>query len=1344
VINGSVLSGGGAITVEADNDVNFGAAGTLDVEMGGAGPILVVSDDDDAGGGAITMADGAFINGRTGDITLDSTGNVTLGELFTLADVTIDSGMGSILDTADADANDITADTALLNGATGVGQGINFLETTLAGLEADAGTGGLWLTNTGDLEIGNVDAGTTGITANGNVAVDVAGVVLVTEPIDSNGGNVVLSATADVAVFAPIDSDGGTITLHSDTDSMAAGGIAVTSMVNSAGGDITLGGGADPAMNPAMGTVATEDGVIISGGTLNAGAGNISIRGESAVEDGVDIRGASSVSTTIGTITITGTSTGAMGEDGVQIMDAGTTITSATGLVTIQGTGSGQDGVDIQGGAVVSSTGMAAAGITIAGMASSTMESGVEIENAGSRVTSVTGPIQIMGMNPGDLGVIVADGAVVSSTGTGATAAPITIMGTGEVGVALVDAGTQVTSVDGDIMVNGAGSPGPGTALADGASVSSTGATSDAATITIMGTSDGDDGTGLFTGAAVTSVNGDIQIDGDASGGGDDGVHLDSTSTVTSTGTGMDAADIQITGTGGSDVGVQSDGMVSSVDGDVQITGTATNDDAVVVGGGSVQSTGTGDVTLTSNDSAATGDDLTVLSGATVQTATGDVILRSGDDLAVDSGATVTAGGQLRIEADFADADGGTGADVTLEGAISTVTPARILGGADNDTFTLDPDSTTGSLQIDGQGGDDSYDVFFGNLGGQVDIDDQAAEGTDDLILWGSGMPNVFTIGATQTTLGAQTVTYTANLEDITVEGEGGADTFDVTPSTTATIDLLGGDPTMAPGDTVNFMTPAGQSVAVTPDGADGGTFSTSGGFLDVTFDEIEAVSFTGDSLIVNSGGNDDLFDVTLTGADSGTLALTTDVDGVPGPTALINIMFSGLERLVANGEGGDDVFRQNNTGGPLGLLNGMEFNGGTGSDTLETLGGTATDVIHTFANSSDGSITIDAFGLTYTGLEPILDTITATTRTFTFAGTDDDITLSDLGGGVSRISSVSSSETVDFVNPTSKLTINAGDGADSFDGSASAIAATINGGAGNDSLTGTQFVDQINGGDNDDELTGGVGNDDLNGDGGNDLFIWNNGDGSDVVDGGADTDELEVNGSTVSPAGDTITISANGSRFDLTRAAGGMGLGPFSLDVGTIETLDLNTLDGEDSVTVGDLTGVDDLVTLLIETGAGNDTVDASALPDLGLSILIEGGDDDDTLTGAAGPSMINGNMGNDELNGGAAADTIMGGGGGDDVMNGGAGGDMLSGQAGDDTMTGGLGDDTMNGGADTDRIVESRDADFDLGDASLTISPSETDTLVDVEEADLNGGAAANTIDASDFSGTTATAAT
>jgi len=77
--------------------------------------------------------------------------------------------------------------------------------------------------------------------------------------------------------------------------------------------------------------------------------------------------------------------------------------------------------------------------------------------------------------------------------------------------------------------------------------------------------------------------------------------------------------------------------------------------------------------------------------------------------------------------------------------------------------------------------------------------------------------------------------------------------------------------------------------------------------------------------------------------------------------------------------------------------------------------------------------------------------------------------------------------------------------------------------------------------------------------------------------------------------------------------------------------------------VTVGDLTGVADLAALLIDASAGADTVDASALPDLGLRVLLEGGNDNDTITGSAGPSAINGNMGNDSLIGGAATDDTI-----------------------------------------------------------------------------------------------------
>lgn len=391
--------------------------------------------------------------------------------------------------------------------------------------------------------------------------------------------------------------------------------------------------------------------------------------------------------------------------------------------------------------------------------------------------------------------------------------------------------------------------------------------------------------------------------------------------------------------------------------------------------------------------------------------------------------------------------------------------------------------------------------------------------------------------------------------------------------------------------------------------------------------------------------------------------------------------------------------------------------------------------------NNSGGTITLTASDSVAAGDNLTIDAVTISADSGMITLNAGDNLTMDAGATVSTNGDVvinldngdadtgtGTTSTVAGTFTVGSLTISGEADNDSIDASAIAVGATFNGFAGDDTLIGGSGNDSIN---------GNAGDDVLQGNAGEELFVWNNGDGSDMIDGGADTDELEVNGSTVSSAGDQITISANGTRLDLARADGGAGLGPFSLDVGTIETLDLNTLDGDDNVTINDLTGVADLATLQIDAGAGNDSVDASALPDLGLSVLLEGGDNDDTLTGGAGSSTINGNSGNDSLTGGAAPDTIMGGG-GDDVMNGGAGGDMLSGQSGGDTMTGGLGDDTMNGGAETDRIVESRDSDFDLGDATLTISPTETDTLIDVEEADLTGGAAANTIDASDFSGT------
>ena len=162
---------------------------------------------------------------------------------------------------------------------------------------------------------------------------------------------------------------------------------------------------------------------------------------------------------------------------------------------------------------------------------------------------------------------------------------------------------------------------------------------------------------------------------------------------------------------------------------------------------------------------------------------------------------------------------------------------------------------------------------------------------------------------------------------------------------------------------------------------------------------------------------------------------------------------------------------------GTINPTNGLTFNGGTGGedgdgDTLEILGGTATSVEHRFVDSASGSMLFDGEGtatITYTGLEPIIDTILAGDRTFSFTGGPETITLSDDGvaaNGTSRIDSDLFGEVVTFLNPTDNIFINTevsgGTGADQVDivGLDSDFDANLTVSAGTDDTINTGAVD--------------------------------------------------------------------------------------------------------------------------------------------------------------------------------------------------------------------------------------------------------------------------------------------
>jgi Ca2+-binding RTX toxin-like protein len=149
--------------------------------------------------------------------------------------------------------------------------------------------------------------------------------------------------------------------------------------------------------------------------------------------------------------------------------------------------------------------------------------------------------------------------------------------------------------------------------------------------------------------------------------------------------------------------------------------------------------------------------------------------------------------------------------------------------------------------------------------------------------------------------------------------------------------------------------------------------------------------------------------------------------------------------------------------------------------------------------------------------------------------------------------------------------------------------ATTLNGGGGNDTLTGGSFAETLIGGDNNDTLRGGAGNDIALLGTGADTFIWNPGDRSDTVDGQNGEDLLAFNGANI---GENISLARNGTHLRLTR-----DVGMAVLDVNNTEAVALQALGGADNITVDPLGATDvTRVDLELESAPGSGTGDGSA----------------------------------------------------------------------------------------------------------------------------------------------------
>jgi hypothetical protein len=1057
-----------------------GGAGTMSITgTGGAG----------TGGtnhGILITQSGSLVSTASGSVSLNGTAGAGAGTTSFAVNVT---SSASVQTTASGPIN-IVADSLNIDNTSTVTAGaanVTLLQKTngrLINLGAADSATQLGLT---DSELDRFTAGTV-LIGNANTG------TISTSAAITHANHLSLLTGAGIAF-----GDALTLAANKNLNASAVSTISLTNAMGNA--DVATSGTGTIDITTARNVVLNSGSSIVTvDGALTVSANQQNPATTGAFK-GIELINGQVRSLGLGNVTVSGRggfSNGSSNLHGVNLNLANSLISSGGGNVVVNGTGGGigtsifNHGVVILGGAQVTAGGTGTVTVNANGgneAGTGNANFGLNLEDNNSRITSSGGAVLVTGRGGSTLGASSSNQGIV--TGIGTT-------------IAAGGAGTTTVNGFGGGLLGGPNNDGmelSGLISSGGGNVSVTGTGGGAAQ------TDGTQGIFLFADGTITAAsNGIVTVV--ATGGSSPTARNSDGMTVAGT-ISTNGGNLFLTATGGTSTSQEGQvGLRVINNAVVAAGGTGVTNITAAGGTGSLGfnhgiymsgsplariGSGSGGVNIVTTVADGQSTPLFMAPGGSISTTANGPINVSANGISMDIATSINAGtGSLTIQPSSAGIEINLGAaDIFNRISLTDAEMDRmtagtlILGNATTGTVTLSTSITRPAAtitQINSAAAINFTTGSYDSAGGDVTLN----PGT---------VISPATSGVDVTT-GAGTLAFGSN-DDLTIVINGlTVDTQHQQLNVAGLVNLTGLDLAVSG----SFVPTGSESfVIVNNDGTDPvvGTFNgiAEGTLISANFlgsglpASVSYVGGTGNDVVINVGGapgtttvevnggnliitdamggdTNDSLTITRSGANIRITDPLNSVQAVAGGTQVnpntVDVPFASITgNLQLNTLGGNDSVTFSLTGGNVLPAGGVVYGAGTGNDSLILSGGTTTAVAHTVTNASDGSVTLSgalAGTITYTGLEPITDSLLAADRSFILSAGAEDITLTDaVGANQNLFSTLGRSLT--FANPTASLTLDAAAGNDTVnitsvdaDGPFNA-SLTINGGTGDDTV---------------------------------------------------------------------------------------------------------------------------------------------------------------------------------------------------------------------------------------------------------------------------------------------------